>query len=274
MLDFLALAAEREWYIGVITDWKWAEAESAKRGELITRMVEWRPMNETLSTKQRLRIHFTRDETLKFIGHLDMARTWQRIARRADLPLAYSEGFNPQPRLTFAAALPVGCTSDHEELDLILSPACAIEAVKTQLERVLPPGMKVISIAEMLLNAPALQMQLIATEFEISVEGAEMIGLLKERVPQFIDAAEVMRDRRGKLYNLRPLVQTLTIEPAHALSAEQGRAGRADRVVIRSRLQATQTGNGRPDELAASLGLDPAAVKIKRTQLIFLDKTS
>ena len=75
-------------------------------------------------TKQRLRIRFTRDETLKFIGHLDMARTWQRIARRANLPLAYSEGFNPQPRLTFAAALQVGCTSDHEELDMVLSPAC------------------------------------------------------------------------------------------------------------------------------------------------------
>lgn len=220
-------------------------------------------MNETPSPKQRLRIHFTRDETLKFIGHLDMARTWQRIARRADLPLAYSEGFNPQPRLTFAAALPVGCTSDHEELDLILSPACAIDAVKTRLERALPAGMKVISIAEMPYSAPALQMQLIATEFEITVEGAETIGLLKERVPQFLAATEVMRDRRGKLYNLRPLVQALTIEQAQT-----------DRVVIRSRLQATQTGTGRPDEVAAALGLDPAAVKIKRTQLIFLDKTS
>ena len=214
-------------------------------------------------TKQRLRIHFTRDETLKYIGHLDMSRTWQRIMRRANLPLAYSEGFNRQPRMSFAAALPVGCTSDHEELDLVLSPACAIDDVKTQLDRALPPGMKVISIAELPLKAPALQMQLIATEFEITVEGAETIGLLSERVPQFIHATEVMRDRRGKLYNLRPLVQTLTLEPAQA-----------EQVVLRSRLQATQEGTGRPDELAAALGLDPATVKIKRTQLIFLDKTT
>ena len=207
--------------------------------------------------KQRLRIHFTRDESLKFIGHLDMARTWQRIARRANLPLAYSEGFNPQPRLTFAAALQVGCTSDHEELDMVLSPACDVDAVKVQLDRALPAGMKVISIVEMVYNAPALQMQLIATEFEITVEGAETIGLLQERVAQFSNATEIMRERRGKPYNLRPLVQTLTIEPE------------ADRVVIRSRLQATQAGTGRPDELAAALGLDPAAVKIKRTQLFF-----
>src|SRR5512143_3067134 len=103
---------------------------------------------ETLS-KQRLRVRFTRDETLQYVGHLDMARTWQRIVRRANLPLAYSEGFNPQPRLSFAAALPVGCTSDHEELDLLLSPPCVIDEVIIQLDRALPPGMKVISIEEM-----------------------------------------------------------------------------------------------------------------------------
>ena len=232
-------------------------------------------MTDTPAAKQRLRITFTRDERLKYIGHLDMARTWQRIVRRANLPLAYSEGFNPQPRMSFAAALPVGCTSDHEELDLVLSPPRAIDEVQAQLARALPPGMELISIAEMPLSAPALQMQLAAAEFEIAVAGEETIAPLRERVAQFNAAAEVLRDRRGKVYNLRPLVQALSIDPAHALSAEQGRAGRADRaVIIRSRLQATPEGTGRPDELAAALGLDPAVVKIKRTNLLFLDKTS
>jgi radical SAM-linked protein len=218
--------------------------------------------NET-SAKQRLRIKFTRDETLKYIGHLDMARTWQRIVRRAALPLAYSEGFNPQPKMSFAAALPVGCTSEHEELDMILSPACETAEVKVRLDRVLPPGMKVISIEEMPLNAPALQMQLIASEFEITVESEEAIGTLSDRLQQFMTATEVMRDRRGKVYNLRPLVQSLEIVPA----ADRG-------VKIRSRLQATPVGTGRPDELAAALGLDPATVQIQRTKLVFLDKTN
>src|SRR5512139_2695380 len=146
---------------------------------------------DTPATKQRLRIVFTRDERLKYIGHLDMARTWQRIARRANLPLAYSEGFNPQPRLSFAAALPVGCTSDHEELDMVLSPPSEVDAVKAQLDRAVPPGMKLISIEAMPLNAPALQMQLAAAEFEITVEGEEAIGMVSERVAQFNAAAEV-----------------------------------------------------------------------------------
>ncbi len=221
-------------------------------------------MSTDIPSKQRLRVRFTRDETLKYIGHLDMARTWQRIARRAALPLAYSEGFNPQPKLSFAAALPVGCTSDHEELDLVLSPPCVIDEVQAQLNRAVPPGMQVSSIVEMPLNAPALQMQLAAAEFEITVEGEAAIGLLSERVLQFLAATEVMRDRRGKVYNLRPLVQALSIASAQADRA----------AVIRSRLQATPAGTGRPDELAAALGLDPATVKIRRTKLIFLDKTS
>jgi hypothetical protein len=134
---------------------------------------------------------------------------------------------------------------------MVLSPPCAIDEVKAQLDRALPRGMRVTAIDEVPLNAPALQMQLAATEFEITVEGEETIGLLSERVSQFLAAAEVRRDRRGKVYNLRPLVQALSIESAPA-------AGVA---VIRSRLQATPEGTGRPDELAAALGLDPATVK-------------
>ncbi|HEY4722412.1 MAG TPA: hypothetical protein VII92_11220, partial [Anaerolineae bacterium] len=74
---------------------------------------------------------------------------------------------------------------------------------------------------------------------------------------------EVLRDRRGKAYNLRPLVHALTVE-----------CGEADRVVVRARLQSTEAGNGRPDELAAALGLNPAEVEIHRTRLDFLDKTN
>jgi radical SAM-linked protein len=120
-------------------------------------------------SRQRLRVTFTRDVTLKYIGHLDMAKTWQRILRRADWPLAYSEGFNPQPKITFAAALPVGCTSDHEVMDAVLSPALEIDVACAQLARALPPGIKLRSIEPVALHAPALQTQLLSTEFEIKI---------------------------------------------------------------------------------------------------------
>jgi radical SAM-linked protein len=213
-------------------------------------------------SRQRLRVSFTRDVTLKYIGHLDMAKAWQRILRRANLPLAYSEGFNPQPKITFAAALPVGCTSDHEVLDMMLAPALEIEVARAQLERALPPGIKLRLIEAVPLKAPALQAQLLAADFEIVVEEAAAITALPDRVRAFWAATGVARERRGKPYNLRPLVQSLTIEPG------------PDRAVIRSRLQATEGGTGRPDELIAALGVDPTTTQIKRRRLIFIDKTS
>jgi radical SAM-linked protein len=217
------------------------------------------PVPSEAASRQRLRVTFTRDGTLKYIGHLDMAKAWQRILRRADLPLAYSEGFNPQPKITFAAALPVGCTSDHEVMDMVLSPALEIDAARAQLERALPPGTQLLSIEAVALHAPALQVQLLAAEFEIVVEEAAAIAALPNRVREFWAATEVVRERRGKTYNLRPLVQSLSIEPG------------PDRAVIRSRLQATEGGTGRPDELIAALGGDPAAARIKRLRLIFID---
>lgn len=212
--------------------------------------------------RQRLRVTFTRDVTLKYIGHLDISKAWQRILRRAGWPLAYSEGFNPQPKITFAAALPVGCTSDHEVMDAVLSPALEIDDARTRLERALPPGIKLRSIESVALNAPALQTQLLSTEFEISVEDPVAMAALPDRVRDFWAATEVMRDRRGKVYNLRPLVQSLSIEM------------QPDRAVVRSSLQGTESGTGRPDELIAALGVDPATTQIKRINLIFLDKTS
>jgi radical SAM-linked protein len=213
-------------------------------------------------SRQRLRITFARDETLRYIGHLDMARTWQRILRRAELPLAYSEGFNPQPKITFAGALPVGCTSDHEVMDIVLATPCRLDEVRTQLERAVPPGIQLVSLEEVPVRSPALQTQLVAAEYEIVIEGADSIVGLAERVSDFLDADEILRERRGKHYNLRPLVQALTVEQA------------ANRAVIRSRLQTSESGTGRPDELVAALGLDPATAKIRRTKLIFLDKTN
>lgn len=214
------------------------------------------------AARQRMRVTFTRNATLKYIGHLDMSHTWQRILRRAELPLAYSEGFNPQPKITFAAALPLGCTSEHEVLDFVLSPACDVSEVAVRLKRALPPGMQVTSIEEVPLKSPALQTQVLTSEYTISVEQGS-IDPLTDRVQALLAATEVLRDRRGKAYNLRPLVHALTVE-----------RGEADRVVVRARLQSTEAGNGRPDELAAALGLNPAEVEIHRTRLDFLDKTN
>ena len=69
---------------------------------------------------QRLRIRFTREEEIKYISHLDLMRLWQRALNRAGIAIAYSEGFNPHPRLVIALPLPVGCTGAREVIDVFL----------------------------------------------------------------------------------------------------------------------------------------------------------
>jgi radical SAM-linked protein len=68
----------------------------------------------------RLFVRYAREERVKYISHLDLMRTFQRALRRAHIPVAYSTGFNPHPRLAFASALAVGVTSSDEYMDTIL----------------------------------------------------------------------------------------------------------------------------------------------------------
>ena len=69
----------------------------------------------------RLRVRFGRGPEVKFISHLDVMRFWERAFRRARIPLAYSEGFSPHPRISLAAPLPVGVTSEAELMDVMVS---------------------------------------------------------------------------------------------------------------------------------------------------------
>jgi len=70
---------------------------------------------------QRLRIKFSRGEEIKYISHLDLMRCWERALKRADVPLMYSEGFSPHPRISLAAPLALGVTSEAELMDITVS---------------------------------------------------------------------------------------------------------------------------------------------------------
>src|SRR5512137_863511 len=91
---------------------------------------------------QRMRVTFATDDTVKYVGHLDMARAWERAVRRAHLPLAYSQGFNPQARMHFAAALPVGFTGQAELIDVFLDADVEPADFLARLAPALPGGIR------------------------------------------------------------------------------------------------------------------------------------
>ena len=94
----------------------------------------------------RIQITFTKQGALRYTGHLDLHKLWERAARRAELPLAYSQGFHPQPKMSLAAALPLGFSSRCEVLDMRLEKDIPLEGLRDKLQATLPSGIQVLSI--------------------------------------------------------------------------------------------------------------------------------
>ena len=207
----------------------------------------------------RYRITFTRDRTVRFVGHLDLAKTWERILRRADLPVAYSQGFHPLPKITFASALPVGCTSECELMDVVLSEPMDPSDVMARLAPALPAGIAVTSVAQVPLDAPALQAELRWTEYLVTVETDEASEQIEQKMRAFLAAPTLPRERRGKSYDLRPLVLSLSAEAVPDSSAQ----------IVMRLLADANAGTGRPDEVLAALGWGDAPVQIHRRKLGF-----
>lgn len=204
----------------------------------------------------RLRIQFSKTEAMRYTGHLDLHRAWERAFRRAGLPLAYSQGYHPQPRLNLAAALPLGFTSACEILDAWLSEEIPGDTVKAVLERALPPGIEINSIEEVEDRLPALQNQVLATEYIVTMH--EFLDHLDERLDELIKTTVISRERHGKTYDLRPLIEDLHRMP----DDDQG----YKRVFMR--LTARSGATGRPEEVLAALDIPSETTRIHRTRLI------
>src|SRR3972149_6942209 len=119
---------------------------------------------------QRLRLTFSRGEEVKYTPPLDLMRLWERVLRRTDLPLAYSQGFSPHPRLSLAAPLAIGVTSSAELMDIFLerrvSPHFLLQALKGRL----PQGIESSELYEVGLDSPSLQSQVLCAEYQVIIE--------------------------------------------------------------------------------------------------------
>ena len=177
--------------------------------------------------------------------------------RRANIPIVYSQGYNPRPRINLASALPLGMTSDCEVLDVQLSGSIDVGEIARSLDAAVPPGIRIIDVCEILTSMPALQNQLRAAEYLITL--FEEIENLEQRVKDLLDADTLPRNRRGNDYDLRPLIEEITLERSRDEREQQ----------LSVRLTAREGATGRPEELISALGGDPLAARYHRTCLIF-----
>ncbi|MCX8038676.1 MAG: TIGR03960 family B12-binding radical SAM protein [Candidatus Sumerlaeia bacterium] len=135
---------------------------------------------------QRIRIHFAKDNRLRFLSHLDLVKTWQLLIDRAGLPMAYSRGFHPVALLQYAPPLPVGYASLRECVDLFLRERLAPEEVAARLRKAASPVLPVFDPVEIPLAAPALDRSIDAARYEIrfSDEFMNRTGLTPQSIRQ------------------------------------------------------------------------------------------
>ena len=206
--------------------------------------------------KQRYRIDFSKTEQMRFTGHLDLILTWERTFRRAGLPLAYSEGFSPRPLLNMAAPLPLGFTSTGEIGDFWLSEIVSSPEFHRDLEKSLPPGLLIQEISEIEdIFGPKLPTLVFAASYSITLN-IKHPGL-PEQIESLINSASIIRDRKGKSYDLRPLIQKLESDKSSPPK-------------LQMTLAALPGATGRPDEILAALELPTAGTRICRTEIILV----
>lgn len=223
----------------------------------------------------RIRVTFSKTGSLRYIGHLDLQQVWERTARRAGLPLAYTQGFHPGPRIQIAAALPLGFSGRAEVVDLWLQdnvgadlrvrPGDEAQRDDTQrddtqvvpykdlLQSTAPPGLDILSVEEVDEHSPALQTQVAAAEYEVTLLVAGEGSDTEAQVDKVLGAESLPRERRGKAYDLRPLILALECSD----------------LLLRMTLSAREGATGRPEEVLAEIGIPVEAARVERTRLIF-----
>lgn len=208
---------------------------------------------------QRIRVWFTKGERVQYISHLDVLRFWERAIRRAGLPLSYSQGFTPHPKLAFASPLPVGFTAEREVMDVTLDSRTPVDQFRVRLSEEATADLSVVAAQEVALSSPPPQAAMLWADYRAVVAGV-MPDEADQAIRDFL-ARETMpwREERGERvreYDLRQATADLRCAPI-----EGG-------VELTMRLRADQELTARPEAIVAALFPGATGVKYARTGII------
>lgn len=206
----------------------------------------------------RVRVKYAKKGNLRFIGHLDTQRMFERALRRSKLPLRYTQGFNKHVRINLASALPLGFTSDAELLDFWLNEELEASFIADRLTKSLPVEIEILDVKLVDNSLPSLQGSLLASDYEIVFPDDDQANNLETNFSELLNKERIEITRRNKTMDIKPMI----------LVYEFGKSENGCRV-LKIRMSSSATANARPDELLQLLGINPADCKINRTKLIF-----
>lgn len=209
---------------------------------------------------QRLRTRFRRGEEIKFISHLDIMRLWERALRRAQIHQAYSEGFSPRPRISLAAPLSVGVTSEAELMDIFVTKSVSPHWFTAAVSRQLPRGIEILDVYPIAPGLPSLQSQVRYAEYEVEVTTEKGSKDIESAISSLLSVEHLpwhhQRDTGRRSYDLRALIDNVwLIGWSHS------------HCTIGMRLRCDNSGAGRPEQVALALGFSAYPQSIRRTKL-------
>jgi radical SAM-linked protein len=186
----------------------------------------------------RVRVRFSKQGDLRLIGHRDLMRCLERLFRRGGLPLSFSEGFHPKPRMSFPLALAVGIEGDDEVMELELAETTTAAELLRRLAPHAPPGLAFRAVE--VLPEGSKKASVRSVTYEAPIPPPEQAGM-GERIERLLAAASwpIERARGRAAIDLRPLLSELTF----------------DRGVLKMRLRIDSRGSVGPREVLAALGL-------------------
>ena len=162
----------------------------------------------------RAMIRFGKEPRLRFISHLDLQRFFQRALNRTGLPIAYTQGFNPHPVMSFGSALALGWTSEYEIIDIKLSAPMGRKRTEDAIRAALPEDLPVLEVRMVDDRHPAPMALVKMADYRVTLEG-ETAGAVLSQIPAFMERENVPAIKKTKSgekeINARPMV--ISLEP-------------------------------------------------------------
>lgn len=221
--------------------------------------------NVSAESVQRIRFRIGRVGEARLLGHLEMQAAWVRAFRRVGAPLAYSKGFHAHPKLSFAAAAPVGEESEGDYLDVVLTGRVDPEDLRNRLDRNLPRDFRVYEAVEVPLRAPSLMSAVTGFSYTLFTPGEP--DVLAGRIQTLLERKELLIARRAKAGSIgkgasrRRRVETITID-IRPMIEEVRVTANGDTVPIDFTTRAVNHRFAKPREIIELLGLNPENTRI------------
>ena len=219
-------------------------------------------MSHVSPVVQRLRITFGKTGSLRYTSSLDVAKIWERVLRRAGLPILYTQGFNTRPRIRLAMPLPLGISSECEILDISLRQRIDLDeaVLREQLLAVSPQGLTIHSIVEVDLRASTLHSLIDSAEYRIHFVDAVHPEVLRDKIAEVLNRSAIIIDRtrrrKRSVMDIRPLILALYLDDSHDMIAH---------------LSVGDRGNLRPDQLLELMELQDVHHNVHRYKLHTID---